>query len=76
MESVLAQVARKERHRLDVVRVDVDEQAELAARIGVSDAPALVLINDEGVVGRLDGRSSATKIEAFLDATVGAPASA
>ena len=73
MESVLAQVARKERHRVDVVRVDVDEQAELAARRGGAAAPALVLIDRVGVVGQLAGRSSATTIAAFLDSTLGAP---
>lgn len=76
MESVLAQVSRKERWRLDVVPIDVDEHAELARRLGVSAAPALVLIADKRVAGRLDGRSSATKIEALLDAQLGSPVAA
>ncbi len=71
MESVLDQVARKERHRIDVVRVDVDEQPELARRLQVPDAPALVLAVDRTVVARLEGRVSATKIEAFLEAHLG-----
>ena len=66
MESVLAQVARKERRRVDVVRVDVDEQAALAARLGVADPPALVLVVDKRVLARLDARASAAKIERFL----------
>jgi thioredoxin-like negative regulator of GroEL len=67
MESVLDQVGRKERHRIDVVRIEVDEQPELAARLRVTEAPALVLVREKRVVARLDGRVSATKIEAFLE---------
>ncbi len=71
MESVVAQVARKERRRVDVLRIDVDEQAELASRLCVVAAPAIVLVAENRVVARLAGRSSATKIEAFLDSQLG-----
>src|SRR5881296_396248 len=59
MESLLAHVARKERSRLRVIRVDVDQQPAVAQRFEVSDVPTLVLVKGKRVVGRIDGRASA-----------------
>jgi thioredoxin-like negative regulator of GroEL len=67
MESLLAHLERKERERLRVRRVDVDAQPELAAKFHVDVVPALVLVKDRVVVSRLDGRTSAPKIEAMLE---------
>ena len=66
MESLLAHLARKERTRLRMMRVDVDEQPELAERFRVDAAPALVLVKGNRVVDRIDGRASAPKIESML----------
>ena len=66
MESLLAHLARKERTRLRVMRVDIEEQPELAARFRVPAVPALVLVKGKRVVGRIDGRASAPKIEGML----------
>ena len=51
MESLLAHLARKERHRLRVTRVDVDEQPELAERFKVRSVPTLVLVKGKRAVG-------------------------
>jgi len=67
MESLLAHFARKERARLRVAQVDVDERPEIATRFHVTAAPALVLIREKRPVARLDGRASAPKIEAMLE---------
>jgi thioredoxin 1 len=67
MESLLAHLARKERTRLRVMRVDVDEQPELAERFRVSDVPTLVLVKGSRAVDRLEGRASAPRIEAMLE---------
>jgi thioredoxin-like negative regulator of GroEL len=67
MESLLAHLERKERHRLRVRRVDVDASPELAERFRVRVVPTLVLVKDKRVVGRLDGRTSAPRIEAMLE---------
>jgi thioredoxin-like negative regulator of GroEL len=66
MESLLAHLARKERTRLRVMRVDIDEQPELAQRFDVGAVPALVLVKGKRVVDRIDGRASAPKIEGML----------
>ena len=67
MESLLAHVARKERDRVRVMRVDVDERPELAERFKVDVVPTLVLVKDKRAVSRLDGRTSAPRIEAMLE---------
>ena len=67
MESLLAHLARKERARLRVMRVDVDDQPELAERFKVVDVPALVLVKGKRAVDRIDGRASAPRIETMLE---------
>jgi thioredoxin-like negative regulator of GroEL len=66
MESLLAHLARKERMRLRVMRVDVEEQPDLAARFNVNAVPTLVLVKGKRVVDRIDGRASAPRIEVML----------
>jgi thioredoxin 1 len=68
MESLLAHLARKERTRLRVIRVDVDHQPELAERFKVTDVPTLVLVKGKRVVDRIEGRVSAPAIETMLEA--------
>jgi thioredoxin-like negative regulator of GroEL len=67
MESLLAHLARKERARLRVRRVDVDASPELAERFKIDVVPTLVLVKDKQAVARLDGRTSAPRIEAMLE---------
>lgn len=66
MESLLAHLARKERSRLRVRRVDVDASPELAERFKIEVVPTLVLVKGKRAVARLDGRTSAPRIEAML----------
>jgi thioredoxin-like negative regulator of GroEL len=67
MDSTLAHLARKERQRLRLTRVDIDERPDLAARFGVDEVPTLVLVCDRRVVKRLEGRVSVPRIETMLD---------
>jgi thioredoxin-like negative regulator of GroEL len=67
MESLLAHLARKERHRLRVHQVDVDERRDLAAKLKVDSAPTIVLVKGKHVVARIVGRASAPQIAALLD---------
>ena len=66
MESLLAHLARKERTRVRIMRVEIREQPELARKFRVKDVPTLVLVRRKQVVDRLEGRASATKIDAML----------
>ena len=66
MESLLAHIARRERNRLSISKVDVDESPEIAERFHVEEVPALALVVGKRVVSRLDGRATAPRIEAML----------
>ena len=67
MESLMAHLARKERDRLRVTSIDVDERPELAERFGVETVPTLALVKGKRVVDRIEGRASAPKIERMLE---------
>jgi thioredoxin 1 len=67
MESLLAHFARKERGRLVVTRVDVDDDPETAKRFGVRHVPALVLVKQQRVVGRFDGQAKAADIQELVE---------
>ena len=67
MDSLLAQLARKERHRLKLARVDVEQQPELAKRFKVRRVPTLVLVKGKCTVARLEGRANAAEIEELVE---------
>lgn len=67
MESLLAHIARKERSRLRVSKVDVEDRPDLAERFKVQQVPHLALVVDSRVVSRLDGRATAPRIESMLE---------
>jgi thioredoxin 2 len=66
MESLMAHLARKERTRLRVTAIDVNEEPELAARFQVRTVPTLALVKGKRVVERIEGRASAPSIERML----------
>ena len=66
MESLLAHLARKERARLRVARIDADEQPDWIERLKVTEIPTLILIKDRRPVERLEGRVSAPQIERMI----------
>jgi thioredoxin-like negative regulator of GroEL len=74
MESLLAHLARKERRRLRITRVDIDTQTDLAERFKIESIPTLVLVKNKRAVARLDGRVSAPRIEAMLEPHLAAAA--
>ena len=71
MESLLAHLERKERERLRIRRVDVDANPDLAERFQIAVVPTLVLVKDKRAVSRLDGRTSAPRIEQMLERHLG-----
>jgi thioredoxin 2 len=66
MESLLAHLARKERSRLRIARIDVEAQPEWIGRLKITEIPTLVLIQDSRPVARLEGRVSAPQIERMI----------
>jgi thioredoxin-like negative regulator of GroEL len=66
MESLLAHLARKERDRLRISRIDVKASPEWAERLSITEVPTLILLKDQRPVERLEGRASAPQIERML----------
>ena len=66
MESLLAQLERRERERLRVSRVDAEQAPKLSKSLGITEVPALVLFVNKKPVDRIDGRASAPQIEKLL----------
>jgi thioredoxin len=71
MESLLAHLARKERARLRVARIDADEQPDWIERLKVTEIPTLILIKDSRPIERLEGRVSAPQIERMISPHLG-----
>ena len=67
MESLMAHLARKERSRLRVTSIDINEQPELAERFRVATVPTIALVKEKRIVERIEGRASAPKIERMLE---------
>jgi thioredoxin-like negative regulator of GroEL len=67
MESLLDQLARKERERLRVTRVDVEKDAETALRFRIRKVPTLVLVKGKRTIARFEGRAKATDIEQLVE---------
>ncbi|MDQ3889393.1 MAG: thioredoxin family protein [Actinomycetota bacterium] len=66
MESLLAHLARKERSRLRISKIDADERPEWVERMKITEIPTLILVKDRKPVARLEGRVSAPQIERML----------
>jgi thioredoxin-like negative regulator of GroEL len=67
MDSLIDHLARKERGRLRVVRVDVDDDPKTASRFRIRKVPTLVLVKDKRTVARVEGRAKATDIEGLVE---------
>jgi thioredoxin-like negative regulator of GroEL len=66
MESLVAWVKVTQKKRLRVIDVDADRNPALTRELDVSEVPALVLIKDHQVVGRLEGRATGRQIDEFI----------
>ena len=67
MESLLAHLARKERDRLRISRIDADRCPDWVEKLKVKEIPTLVLVKDRRLIARLEGRVSAPQIERMLE---------
>jgi thioredoxin-like negative regulator of GroEL len=66
MESLLAHLARKERARLRIAKIDVDESPDWVESLKIREIPTLVLVKGRRPVARLEGRASAPQIERII----------
>jgi thioredoxin 1 len=66
MESLVAWVRVTQKRKLKVVDLDADSNPRLVSQLGVTEVPALVLLKDGRVVGRLEGRARGQQIEELI----------
>ena len=66
MESLVAWVKVTQKKRLRVIDLDVDDNPVLMQRLAVATVPALVLIKDSRVLGRLEGRATGQQIDELI----------
>uniref|UniRef100_A0A224ZA19 Thioredoxin 1 n=1 Tax=Rhipicephalus zambeziensis TaxID=60191 RepID=A0A224ZA19_9ACAR len=57
--------------KLDLAKVDIDEQADLAFQYEVEAVPAVIMFKDGQVTDRFLGLKDKDQIESFLDKAVG-----
>lgn len=67
MDSLIAQLARKERGRLRIARVDVDDDAATAQRFRIRQVPTLVLVKGKRTIARFEGRAKAADIQELVE---------
>lgn len=68
MTPALEQLARERAGRLKIVKVNVDDEPQLAARFGVQGIPLLVLLRDGNEVDRLTGAAPPAQLTRWVDA--------
>jgi thioredoxin-like negative regulator of GroEL len=66
MESLVAWVKVTQKRRLTVLEIDAELHPTLLEQLGVTSAPALVLVKDRQVVGLLEGRVSGREIDELI----------
>lgn len=62
----MAWVKVTQKKRLRVIDLDVDDNPALMQRLAVATVPALVLIKDRRVLGRLEGRATGQQIDDLI----------
>lgn len=63
MDSLIAHLQTRERRRARILKLDADADAHLLARLGVTEVPAIVVVKDRRVVGRLYGQATMPEID-------------
>ena len=66
MESLVAWVKVTQKKHLQVIEVDADRQPSLARSLAVRRIPALVVVKDRRVVGRIEGRATGRQIDELI----------
>jgi len=71
---IVDEIAGERAESLDVFKLDVDANPEVAMRYGVNSIPTLLVFRDGEEVGRVVGALPKARIEAQLDEALGARA--
>ena len=74
VEPVVEEVAKEKAGELKVVKVNIDEAPDIAARYGVQGIPLLLMVRGGNEVDRFVGAASKPQLQAWLERHLGAPA--
>jgi thioredoxin-like negative regulator of GroEL len=66
MESLVAWVKVTQKKRLRVIDVDADQNPSLVDKLAVGKLPALLLVQDRRVLGRIEGRATGQQIDDLI----------
>jgi thioredoxin-like negative regulator of GroEL len=66
MESIVASVKVTKRKQLRVIQLSADASQPLVRSLGISVLPALVLVKDGRILGRLEGRATGREIDELI----------
>jgi thioredoxin 1 len=67
---ILEEVAQESLDKVQVVKVDVDENPEIAAKFGIRGVPTLILFNQGKQVATKVGAVNKTQLNSFLEANL------
>jgi thioredoxin 1 len=67
---ILDEVSRDYADKLEVAKVNVDENQEIASRYGIRGIPTLMLFRNGAVVATKVGALSKSQLTAFLDSNL------
>ncbi|MGD9152498.1 MAG: thioredoxin [Gammaproteobacteria bacterium] len=70
LSPVLDEVANEYNEKVKFVKVDVDEDADLAKKYSVRGIPTLILLKNGEIVASKVGMLSKTQLTAFLDSNI------
>jgi putative thioredoxin len=73
MDSLIAWIRVTRKRQLRVVDVEAGRNPAVMVKLGVSGVPALVLLRDRKVVGRIEGKATGDEIEAMIGPHLPAP---
>jgi thioredoxin len=73
VSSVLEQVAEERGDALKIVKLNIDEHQENAAKLGIMLLPTLLLYKDGKPIDKMQGSMPPRAIAAMLDAHLGEP---
>ena len=68
---VLEEIAAEQGGKLKVVKMDVDENGNTAAQLGISSIPTLIFFKDGGPVERLVGLQPKSRLQDTIDSIKG-----
>lgn len=70
MSPIIESVADKLSSKIKVVKINVDEENELAIKYEISNIPTLVLIKDGQVIRNLVGMRDQNELEEFIENSI------